>query len=255
MKKVLQCIVQIGCLTQTKGIDCGLFAVMNCLHIVDGVAINPLIFTQEQITRLCKVLPHMLGMRRMQQDSIYAVYFHAYKLIFPKKMSDVILKYSKHFPLAVPGIMKCVKINVNGSELGTSSTNDGPGFIVCDLNQASPNLPPSRGKQLHLPVWDETSSSSSTSSNSFDKKPPVKDNLSMTQEQTLESLTKHTSSSLLLSVPIHHGKQLIKPKPPHVVQAETLVRKKHDDDLSKPADLHIMAKNYEGEHLKYNTAY
>ena len=88
LKKVLQFIVQIGCPTQTNGIDCGLFAVMNSLHIFDGVAINPLVFTQEHITRLCKVPPHMLDyekiMRRMQQDSTYAVYFHTYKLIFPK---------------------------------------------------------------------------------------------------------------------------------------------------------------------------
>ena len=74
--------------------------------------------------------------------------------------------------------MKCIKINVNGSELGTTTTNDGSGFIVCDLNQASPNPPPSRGKKLCLPVWDETSLSSSTSSNLFEKKLPAKDNLS-----------------------------------------------------------------------------
>ena len=61
LKKVLQCIVQIGCPTWMNGIDCGLFAVMNCLHIFDGVAINPSIFTQEHITRLHEVLPHMLG--------------------------------------------------------------------------------------------------------------------------------------------------------------------------------------------------
>ena len=76
--------------------------------------------------------------------------------------SYVILKYSKCFPLAVPVIMKHTKIIVNGSEFGTTTTNHGPGFIVCDLNQASPNPPPTRGKQLHLPVWDETSSSSLT---------------------------------------------------------------------------------------------
>ena len=41
LKKVLQCIVQIDCPTQMNGIDCGLFAVMNCLNIFDGVAISP----------------------------------------------------------------------------------------------------------------------------------------------------------------------------------------------------------------------
>ena len=37
LKKGLRCIVQIGCHTQTNGVDCGLFAVMNCLHIFDGL--------------------------------------------------------------------------------------------------------------------------------------------------------------------------------------------------------------------------
>ena len=52
------------------------------------------------------------------------------------------------------------------------------------------------------------------------------------QEQTLETLTKHKSSSSSLSVPVCHGKQLIKLKPPPVAQAETLVQNKHDGDLS-----------------------
>ena len=162
---------------------------MNCLHIFDCVAINPLIYTQEHITRLCKVLCWV--MRRVQQDSIYAVYFHAYKLLFPKIY---------------------IKINVKGSELGTTTTNHGS--VVHDLNQASPKPPPTRGKQLCQPVSNETSSLSSTSSNLFDKKPPAKDN----------------SSSL--SVPICHGQQLIKLKPPPVAQAESVVKKKHDDGPS-----------------------
>ena len=67
-----------------NGIDCGLFAVMNSLHTFDGVAINPLIFTQEHITRVCKVVPSCSVMRRMQQDSIYAVYFPDFKLLLLK---------------------------------------------------------------------------------------------------------------------------------------------------------------------------
>ena len=148
-----------------NGIDCGLFAVMNCLHIFDGVAINPLIFTQEHITRLCKILPHMLGCEKNATRFYICSIFPCLQAVISQNLlSDVILKYSKHFPLAVPVIMKHIKIHVNGSELGTTATNDGPGFIVCDLNQALPNPPPSRGKQLCLPVWDETSSSSLTSS-------------------------------------------------------------------------------------------
>ena len=80
----------------------------------------------------------------------------------------------------------------------------------------------------------------------LDKKPPVKDNSSIAQEQTLEALTKDTSSSSSVSVPICHGKQLIKLKPPPVAhsatssqnkllpvaQAATSAQNKHDDDLS-----------------------
>ena len=232
LKIVLQHIVQIGCPTQMNGIDCGLFAVMNCLHIFDDVAINPSIFAQEHTTKLCKILPHMLGYEKnATRFYIHSIFPCLQAVISQHLSSDVILKYSKCFPLGVPEIMKHIKINVNGSELGTTTTNDGPGFIVCDLNQASPNPLPSRGKQLHLPVWDETSSSSLTSSNLFDKKQPAKDNLSMAQEQTVLSLTKHTSSSSSLSVPTCCGK-LIKLKPPPDAQAEALVRKKHDDDLS-----------------------
>ena len=53
----------------------------------------------------------------------------------------------------------------------------------------------------------------------------VRHSLSMAQEQTLESLTKQASSLSSLSLPICHGKQLIKLKPPPVAQAETEVRR------------------------------
>ena len=132
------------------------------------------------------------------------------------------------------------------SRLGTTTTNEGSGFVVHHLNEATPNPPLSRGKQLHLPVWDETSSSSSTSSNTLNKKSPDQDNSSMAQEQRLKALTKHTSSSSSVSVPICHGKQLIKlkpppiawaatsaqNKPPPVAWAATSAQNKHDDDLA-----------------------
>ena len=57
--------------------DCGLLVVMNCLHIFDGVAISPLIFTEEQITRLYKVLPQMLGYKK--NATRFYIYFHACK--------------------------------------------------------------------------------------------------------------------------------------------------------------------------------
>ena len=48
----------------------------------------------------------------------------------------------------------------------------------------------------------------------------------MTQEQTLEALTKYTSSSSSVSVHKHSGKQLIKLKPPPVAQSETSAQNK-----------------------------
>ena len=112
LKKVLQHFVQIGCPTQMNGIDCGLFAVMNCLHILDGVAINPSIFTQEHITRLQKVLPHVLG------DEKNATRFYLCSILLCLRaatsqnlLSDVILKYSKHFPLAMSMVLLLVQVS------------------------------------------------------------------------------------------------------------------------------------------------
>ena len=111
-----------------------LIAVMNCLHIFYGVVINPLIITQEHITRLCEVLPHMLGYEKNPtRFCICSIFPHLYAIISQNLSSRVILKYSKCFPLAVPLIMKHIKINVNGSELGTTTTNHGPGLLKMAL--------------------------------------------------------------------------------------------------------------------------
>ena len=48
----------------------------------------------------------------------------------------------------------------------------------------------------------------------------------MAQEQTLGALTKYTSSSSSVSVPIHHGRQLIKLKPPPVAWSATSAQSK-----------------------------
>ena len=109
---------------------------------------------------------------RFYQCSIFP---HLQAVISQNLSSDVILKYSRHFPQAVPTPTKCIKTFVKGSEFGTTITTSGCGFILCDLNQVSPSPPPTRGKQLCLPDDDETSLLSLTSSNLFDKKPPAKD--------------------------------------------------------------------------------
>ena len=62
-------------------------------------------------------------------------------------LSYVISKYSEHSPLAVPVVMKHIKIHVKGSEHGRITTNEGSGFVVHHLYEASPNPPASRGKQ------------------------------------------------------------------------------------------------------------
>ena len=58
--KVLKNVVQISCPLQQNGIDCGLFAVIICLHIFDGAEVGPHIFTQHQITQLRAQLPSLL---------------------------------------------------------------------------------------------------------------------------------------------------------------------------------------------------
>ena len=58
--KVLKNVVQISCPLQQNGIDCGLFAVMICLHMIDGAEVGPHIFTQHKITQLSAQLPSSL---------------------------------------------------------------------------------------------------------------------------------------------------------------------------------------------------
>ena len=104
------------------------------LTFFDGVAINPSIFTQE---------PSMLGYEKNATRFYTHSIFPCLQAVIPQNLSlDVILKYSRCFPPAVPTFMNHIKIYVNGSEFGTTITNPGPVFIVCDLNQASPNPPP-----------------------------------------------------------------------------------------------------------------
>ena len=182
---MLQCIVQIGCPAQTYGMECSLFVVMNYLHIFYGVVISPSIFTQEDITRLLKVLPHMFCYKKNATRFYICSLFPWLQAVISQNLFlDVISKYSKHLPLAILVFMKYIKIHANGFELGRTTTNDSSGFVVHHINEASPNPPHSSGKQLHLPVWDEmsSSSSSSASSNILDKNPSVKNDSSKAQE-------------------------------------------------------------------------
>ena len=60
--KVLKNVIQISYPIQHNGIDCGLFAVVICLHIFDGAEVGPHIFTQYSydITQLRTQLPSLL---------------------------------------------------------------------------------------------------------------------------------------------------------------------------------------------------
>ena len=62
--KVLRNVVQISCPLQQNGIDCGLLAVIICLHIFDGAEVGPHIFTQHQITQPRAQLPSLLSKDR-----------------------------------------------------------------------------------------------------------------------------------------------------------------------------------------------
>ena len=95
---------------------------MNGLHIFDGVAISPSIFTQEHITRLHRVLPHMLGYKKNATRFYRHSILPCLQAVISQNLSlDVILKYSKCFPLAVPVILKHIKIQVNASEIRTTT--------------------------------------------------------------------------------------------------------------------------------------
>ena len=145
VEEVLQHVVQTGCPTQMNGIDCGLFAVMS-FSIFWMVWQSILQYLPKNLLQDYARLYHLCWvMRRMQQDSV----FPCQQAVISQNLSlDVIWKYSRHSLLEVPTLMKCIKIFVNDSDFGTTITTSGHGFIIHDLNQVSPNAPPTRGKQL-----------------------------------------------------------------------------------------------------------
>ena len=58
--KVLKKVVQISCPIPQNRINCGLFAVVICLHIFEGTEIGPHIFTHHEITKLRTCLLSLL---------------------------------------------------------------------------------------------------------------------------------------------------------------------------------------------------
>ena len=65
--KVLKKVIQISCPIQQNGINCGLFAVVICLHIFEGTEIGLHILTQHDITKLRNYLPSLLAKDRNER--------------------------------------------------------------------------------------------------------------------------------------------------------------------------------------------
>ena len=96
MKEVSQHITQIGCPTQRNGINCGLFAAMNCLHIFGGVPITESIFTQQLITHLHNILPFLLVQEKDTQCYYICNIFPQLKAVMVNNLlEDEIQKYAK----------------------------------------------------------------------------------------------------------------------------------------------------------------
>ena len=57
---ILKKVSQVSCPIQLNRIDCGLFAVVICLHIFEGTQIGPHIFTCHEIMKLRTLLPRLL---------------------------------------------------------------------------------------------------------------------------------------------------------------------------------------------------
>ena len=85
----------------------------------------------------------------------------------------------------------------------------------------------------------------------------------MVQQQPLEALTKDTSSSSSVLVPICHGKQLIKLNPPPVAQSATSAQNKlllvHEQQLHPSSNMMVTYPQHchqvfiqEYKHLNYS---
>ena len=81
--KVLKQVVQVSCPIQWSGIDCGLFAVIICLHILEGTHIGPYIFTQYEITKLRTLLPRLLVKDRNERYHAIVLFSTVETLITP----------------------------------------------------------------------------------------------------------------------------------------------------------------------------
>ena len=71
--KVLKKAIQISCPIQQNGIDCGLLAVVICLHIFEGTEIVPHIFTQHDITKLRSYLSLLAKDRNERYYGIWSI--------------------------------------------------------------------------------------------------------------------------------------------------------------------------------------
>ena len=160
---------------------------------------------------------------------IHSIFPHLKSVISHNVSADVIHKYSRLFPLAVPSPFKQVNLIINGNEFGTIYTSHGLGFLICSIQGQSTKSPPLTQKQVGLPTYDDTSSSPSSSSGMVDykqhtntKPPPV------TGKQKTDPAKDDTLSSCSFSLCLDHGKQDMETKPPPVTQAQKSYQMKDD---------------------------
>ena len=100
-------------------IDCGLFAIVVCLHMFDGTRIGPHIFTQDEISKLRTLLLRSLVKDRNQRH-------HDIHVIFPYLMSPSPseLPHQGDIPTSPLGgveLPKTIKLTAGGLVVGTIS--------------------------------------------------------------------------------------------------------------------------------------
>ena len=113
-------MVQVGCPIQHNGIDCGLFAVVICLHIFEGAHTGPHIFTQYKITKLRTLLLSLLVKDRNER-------YHGILIIFDYLTAPMpsLLPHQGVIPRCSLGCVELpqtIKLVAGGALVGTCCT-------------------------------------------------------------------------------------------------------------------------------------
>ena len=117
--KVLKHVVQVSCPIQQNGVDCGLFAGVICLHIIEGTHIDPHIFTQYEIMKLRPILPRLLVKDRNERNhDIHAILDCRMAPLPSELLHQGAIPRS---PLGGVELPKTIKLIAGGSSVGTIS--------------------------------------------------------------------------------------------------------------------------------------